>query len=248
MTTDIRIKKLVKRKGFSPAIHPVYFPSPMKYLFKTFKTSLGIVYTVFSLCRAKKSGGKIAGVIKQISNIMTVTSLVEDNQAVFDTLMSQADFTLGLHCLGGKLNETLGDVLFTMYGKPGFFTIKRSDDAARAGYLATLESLKHLMTKEELPKLERLTNYLQSPSSLGLLIHQMTWKLREIGIADQIFIQRIQQDIIDACTKYKDTYGRKPVVFVYDDSVSENALSTRMVVNQLSPYANVIVFCFLQEF
>ena len=215
---------------------------------KNVKTSKGYEFTVnigVKLNTGFKNGGKVAHEIKQINDSSFVMQIMNKLSLFFDEAHKKSHFSLMPYSLSGTLNMTFDQLFQLKHDRKADITLRSVSRERRGHLLRAFKKEKSNIPENEQKKFRKFTQYIEY--SKNFEIHGLGWPHRKLAVADRIYFQQVKRSFINQLILFKEQHGYKPTVFLFDDSVSGNALTFRMIVNQIAPYANVIVFAFLME-
>jgi hypothetical protein len=214
------------------------------------ETSMGHKFIVTSavtlIDKQLGKGGDIAHYIKQIRRTKLTSKIVNALSFYFDSAHIRSNFSLKCSSNVGKLNNAFDRVFQFRYNRKADTTLRLSPRRNRAHLIKAFNSMTENMDDDQLKRVSAILCYFKYEPEY--LVHKLGWSIRSIEIMDRLLIHKVRESFIKQLIEFEKIHGYKPTVFLFDDSVSNQALTFRMIVNQIAPYANVIVFAFMQEF
>jgi hypothetical protein len=215
---------------------------------KSMTTSRGhefIINIGTKLNRSFDHGGEVAHHIKQIHDPLFVMQLMNKFSPFFDEVHELSHFSLMACSLSGTLNETFDQMFDLRHDRKAEVTLRVTSRKRRRQLERALLANRKYIPENELRKIEKLIGYINN--SPNFEIHNLSWPSRKLAILDRVEFHKVPKAFINKLIEFERIYGYKPTVFLFDDSVSHEALTFRMIVNQIAPYANIICFAFLLE-
>ncbi len=245
------------------------------YYVVTRKTSLGYQYLSLAVFKGKHRDILTEDEIYVLNRLSPVAAnglktLIEPKDIAFymnmlkpllNYLIPRAQAFVFFDCHSGlfniKCSESLHDDFGVSYDKI-IYTSKRHPDAFYKKLRDLAETLrphfknKELLTRWVKPYLERDSFEDPATGLKGRYIHK-SGKTRNIPQMDQIPVHVLEDKPLDnrGLTAIKEYYyrtGQKALVILCDDTMSQYANTAKSVVNQLGPYADVIVIVAMLEY
>jgi hypothetical protein len=245
------------------------------YYVVTRKTSLGYQYLSLAVFKGKNRTALTEDEIYILNRFSSVganglKTLIEPKDIAFymnmlkpllNYLIPRAQAFVFFDCHSGQFNikcsESLHDDFGVSYDKI-IYTSKRHPDIYYKKLWRQAEKLRphfkngKLLTKWAKPYILRDTYEDPATGLKGRHIHK-SGKTRNIPQMDQIIVHVLEDKPLDnrGLTAIKEYYyrtGHKALVVLCDDTMSQYANTAKSVVNQLGPYADVIVIVAMLEY
>lgn len=218
------------------------FKDKKNIYYRSFKTSLSYEFKghIFTKMPHSEKPGKIAHELKQINDPLFVMKLVNVYSEFFNMVHENSDFSFMATSKSGTLNKVLDLILQLRYDRKATFST-RSTAISKRKRLA--KQIKKILKSPEI--LSSVMRYVFKTKYFE--VHKLPWRIREIPEMDQLYIHKVPKTFINKLIQFEKEHGYKPTVFLFDDSVSNAGLTFRMLVNQIAPYANVIVVALFYE-
>lgn len=243
-----------------------------QYWFRNMKTSLDINFLSLSPWSSRYNGKNIkefsdveldiisrlfpVGVngVKKINTKYEVGIYVETIRPLLEVFLPKCVGISFADCLSGKFNILTHQYLMENFPNlPNVsFTNKRHPKKYWEKLILEAEQLKEIYKWEAiytqwiLPFLQR-EQFTDENGNESKYIHKYGMARGMEGI-DLLYIHEAERVLIAKCKKIFENTGIKPLVLFLDDSMSKFGSTAKSFVNQIGPYADVVVIVTMFEF
>ncbi len=196
--------------------------------------------------------------VKKEDDPEAVKIYVENLGEIFRSLAEYANFWIRLDCLTGPFNELCLNYLEENCGVDPNNTYAATKRHTKE-YYANMKQKMLKYSKEfgwGIRLHQQISEYVDKPAwngggletkLSGNYMHKYGPTRWAPGL-DLLGEQRVPEELIERCKEYFFRTGKPAIVVALDDSMSNYGCSIKTIVNQLGPYATVILIAAMYEF